>query len=202
MRAVIADIPKRWLDEHRASEVAQWDEMWNGELHMAAMPNRFHQRLVRQLQNYLDEHWGKPTGCEIEQEVNLTTPEDEDHWTNNYRIPDLVILDPPRFPIDKIEYMAGAPLVVMEIRSPGDESYEKLPFYAGLGVPEVWIIHRDTKEPDIFVYEDGKYSLQPPDADGWMRSLFVPVAMQATDTGKLRLMIRNDPSTLAEIPRN
>jgi len=200
MRAVIADIPKRWLDEHRASEVSQWDEMWNGELHMAAMPNRFHQRLVRQLQNYLDDHWGKATGSEIEQEVNLTTIEDEDNWTHNYRIPDLVILDPCRFHIDKIEYMAGAPLVCVEIRSPGDESYDKLEFYAGLGVPEVWIIHRDTKEPEIYKLAEGEYDLTMPDENGWIGSVAVPVVLQSTGTGKLRIQMRSDPATRAELP--
>ena len=33
----------------------------------------------------------------------------------------------------------------MEIRSPGDESFEKLPFYGRLGVCEVLVIDRDTK---------------------------------------------------------
>jgi Uma2 family endonuclease len=200
MRAVIADIPKHWLDEHRSSDASQWDEMWNGELHMAAMPNRFHQRLVFQLQSFLQNHWAKPSGGDVEQEVNLTTPEDEETWTHNYRIPDLVILDSSRFHIDKIEYMAGAPLVCVEVRSPGDESYDKLEFYAGLRVPEVWIIERDTKEPEIYKFVHGEYELALPDADGWVGSLAVPVMMQSTGTGKLRIQMRNEPATLAELP--
>ena len=66
----------------------------------------------------------------------FTTPDDEERWTKNYRIPDLVLLTPDRFHIDKCDYMAGAPLVCVEIFSPDDESYEKLPFYASLGVPD------------------------------------------------------------------
>jgi hypothetical protein len=49
-------------------------------------------------------------------------------WPHNYRIPDLVLLTPDRFHIDRDEYFEGAPTAVIEIRSPGDESIEKLPF--------------------------------------------------------------------------
>jgi Uma2 family endonuclease len=54
-------------------------------------------------------------------------------WPDNHRIPDLVLLTPARFAIDRNEYFEGAPDVVVEIRSPGDESYEKRDFYAALG---------------------------------------------------------------------
>ena len=72
-------------------------------------------------------------------------------WPDDYRIPDLVLLTPERFQIDRDEYFDGAPTVVVEIRSRGDETIEKLPFYAKIGVPEVWIIDRDTKTPEIHV---------------------------------------------------
>lgn len=106
-------------------------------------------------------------------EVNLTDIDDEETWTHNYRIPDLVLLDPNRRHIDKDKYMAGAPLVVVEIRSPGDETYEKFDFYAGLGVPEVWLFDRDTKEPEVYELRDGSYRRRVADADGWLRSLRV-----------------------------
>ncbi len=199
MNAIIAATSKTWID-HRHPDAAERDEVWNGEIHMAAVANRRHQNLNFHLQMYLFNHWAVGGLGLVYQEVNLTTPEDEEHWKNNYRIPDLVLLDPPRFHIDKNEYMAGAPLVCVEIYSPGDESYEKLDFYAGLGVPEVWIIHRDTKVPEIYKLADGEYQVVSPDAEGWVISTAVPVAMQSTGTGKLRIQMRNDPTTLAELP--
>ena len=33
---------------------------------------------------------------------------------------------------------------------PGDESYEKFPFYAAVGVRELLVIDRDTKEPELY----------------------------------------------------
>jgi hypothetical protein len=110
MRAVIAQMPKHWLEERKKSEASQWDEMWSGVLYIPIMPNRLQQNIAMDLLIYLDRHWERTGKGYVHKDVNLTTPEDEPAWTLNYRIPDLVLLDPPRFGIDKIEYMVGAPL--------------------------------------------------------------------------------------------
>ena len=52
MRAVIAEMPKHWLEERSRSEIGQRDEMWEGVLHMPPMPNRMHQVFVRDLLIY------------------------------------------------------------------------------------------------------------------------------------------------------
>lgn len=96
--------------------------------------------------------------------------------------------------------IVGPPLVVVEIRSPGDESYDKLEFYAALGVPEVWIIHRDTKVPEIRVRNAaGEYDLLPPDPAGWHVSLNTGLQMRETPTGKLRVRVGSDDGTAAEL---
>ncbi len=197
MSAAILERPAPPVDT-RPLEARDRDEIWNGVRRMAAMANRWHQTLAHHLHRYLDDYW---TGGRVDQEVNLTTPEDEEDWTSNYRIPDLVLLDPARFPIDKNEYMVGAPLVVVEIRSPGDDSYAKLPFYAGLGVPEVWIIHRDTKVPEIRVLkDDGEYELLVPDAAGWHVSPNTGIQFQPVG-GKLRARAGTDDATAADLPK-
>src|SRR5438093_5900381 len=171
MRAVVVNMPRRWLEEHKNSDAAQWDEMWNGVLHMPPMPNGMHQDFAGDLRDWLKRRWGKPRGGLVRQEVNLTTPEDEAHWTLNYRIPDLVLVSRDRRHIDKNEYMVGAPLVVVEIASYGDETYEKFPFYAGLGVPEVWVFDRDTRAPEIHVLSSGPaYRRLSAEANGWLKS--------------------------------
>lgn len=199
MRAVIADMPKHWLAERKNSKAAQWDEMWNGVLHMPPMPNRTHQDLARDLMIYLHLHWAGPTGGRVNQEVNLTTPGDEPNWTLNFRIPDLVLLTPDRFAIDRGEYMAGAPNVVIEIQTPGDETLDKLPFYARLGVPEVWVIHRDTKQPTIFRLAGGQYQPVPAAADGWVPS-GLGVELRQASPGRLGVRLAADPATAAELP--
>ncbi len=203
MKAVIAALPPHWLAERKTAEIAQWDEMWEGVLHMPPMPNRMHQRFGRDLQFYLQQRWAKPRRAEVHQEVNLTSPEDEPAWTKNYRIPDFVLLTPDRFSIDKNEYMAGAPLVVIEIRSPGDETYEKLPFYAGLGVPEVWIFDRDTRAIELRALgADGNYALIAPDSSGWHRSPATGVAFRQHQPGSIVARANDDPATDEELPNN
>jgi Uma2 family endonuclease len=201
MRAVIADMPKRWLQERAESDAAQWDEMWDGELHMPPMPNRMHQHLERDLMNYILKRWAVALGGDVTHQVNLTTPEDEPNWRNNYRIPDLVLLTPDRLHIDKGEYMVGAPLVCVEVYSPFDESYEKLDFYADLGVPEVWIITRDSKETDLFLLQpDGTYREQSLDSEGWVQGPATGIELRPTVEGKLAVRTNGDDSTTEIVP--
>jgi Uma2 family endonuclease len=203
MRAVIAQMPQHWLEERKKSEASQWDEMWNGVLHIPYMPNRRQQNIARDLMFYLDRHWEKAGRGLVHQDVNLTTPNDEPAWTLNYRIPDLVLLDPPRFGIDKIEYMVGAPLVVVEIASPGDETYDKFSFYAGLGVPEVWVIHRDTRTQEIHVLTPARtYHATPPGEGGWLKSPATGVEFRQTRPVKFWIRIGGDDSTAVALPED
>ncbi len=109
----------------------QWDEMWEGVLHMPPPPNVGHQDLEGALEAYLRRYWTPASGGKVYHQIALTPS--AAGWTKNYRVPDLVLLLPQRFAIDRNEYFEGAPDVAVEIHSPGDEAYEKLPFYAELG---------------------------------------------------------------------
>ena len=117
----------------------------------------------------------------------------------NYRVPDLVLLTPERFFIDHNEYFEGPPDVVVEIHSPGDEAYEKLPFYADLGVPEVWIIDRETKDPEIYLLKRGRYKKQTPGSQRWVESPATDLEMRAAGSGKLAVRKKGkQPSLLPE----
>lgn len=160
---------------------------------MPPMPNRWHQNVARDLLVFLLTHWAEPRGCRVHQEVNLTTPQDEPHWMQNFRIPDLVLLDPPRFAIDKIDYMVGPPLVVIEIHSPGEEALAKEAFYADLGVPEFWRIDRELAFAEMGrLGADGRYAWVQPDAAGWQRSEATGVEWRREGPGRLRLRIAGD----------
>ena len=90
--------------------------------------------------------------------------------------------------------------MVVEIRSPEDESYDKLDFYATLGVPEVWIIDRDTKAPEIYALVGGAYESRDPDADGWVKSEATDVEIRRTESSRLAMRVGGDGSTLQELP--
>jgi len=147
MRAAMSVVPAEILAWRKRTGADRWDEMWEGVLHMPPAPNRDHQDLEWNLEFYLRMHWARPHQARVYHQINVAVP---GGWPHNYRIPDLVLLKPERFSIDHNEYFEGAPDVVIEISSPGDESYDKLPFYAELGVPEVWIINRDSKMPELY----------------------------------------------------
>jgi Uma2 family endonuclease len=131
--------------------------------------------------------------------VNVASP---GGWPNDFRIPDLVLLTPERFDIDQDVYFEGAPTVVVEIRSPGDETMEKLPFYAQLGVPGLGVVDRDTKVPDLYVLQAGAYQQQqqPPGTDGWLHSAATGVQMRGESGNRLALQLAGDEATRRLLP--
>ena len=121
------------LAEHARLGLDGQDEMWDGELHMVPPASGTHQRygseLIAVLKPLVDER-----GLLMSYETGLFRTDDD------YRVPDLAVYRPDQASQRGAE---GAELVV-EIRSPGDESMVKLPWYLARGCREVLIIDRDT----------------------------------------------------------
>ena len=197
VKAVMPEIPPHILEWRKRTGAHQWDEMWEGVLHMPPSPNRDHQELEGEFETWLRVFWSQPRGAKVYHQINTTPP---GGWPNSYRIPDLVLLTPDRFDIDRNEYFEGAPTVVVEIHGPGDEAYEKLPFYAELGVPEVWIVDRDTKLPEVHVLQDNEYRKRAAGEDGWIRSEITGILLRGESNGKLAIQLADDPETRRELP--
>ena len=182
MKAVVLELPDHWLAERERTPGAHRDEVWDGVLHMAPAPNNLHQDFAYQLYAFLLVHWARPTGGQVYGEVNLAPPGEAD-WRRNYRIPDLTLLTRDRFGINRQSHFAGAPAAVVEVRSPGDETGEKLAFYAALGVPEVWVFDRDTKATELRALAGADYRLLGPDAAGWLASPITGVRFRPDGRG-------------------
>ena len=199
MKAVIAQVWPDVLERRKLTGEDRWDEIWEGVLHMAPMPNFDHQNFEWSLETWLRTFWAVPRGCIVAHNINLASI---GGWPGkNYRIPDLVLLTPDRFHINHNEYFEGAPTAVVEIRSPDDESYEKLPFYAELGVSEVWIIDRDTRQPEIYsLAADGEYVPLEPSSNGWLASVATGIELRAAGNSKLAIRNVGDDETLRELP--
>ena len=88
----------------------------------------------------------------------------------DYRVPDRGIH--ARLP-DTV-WVSTAALVV-EIVSPDDETYAKLPFYLAHAVSEVWVVEPDSHHVRIFILGDDAYS----ELD---RSVLLEVDAQTLDT--------------------
>ncbi len=199
MKVVMSEAPLHLLEWRARTGADRWDEMWEGVLHMTPAPSSAHQELAAALDRWLWVHWAQPGGNKVYPAINLASI---GGWPNDYRIPDLLLLTPERFEIDHNEYFEGPPTVVVEIRSPGDETVEKMPFYARLGVPEMWIIDRDTKVPELYALRQGEYENQPADEEGWLKSAATGVRLRGEGRQKLVVQMADDPTTRRFLPED
>jgi Uma2 family endonuclease len=96
----------------------------------------------------------------------------------NWRIPDQVYVRPE----DVMEEGVTSAELLVEVRSPGDESYLKLPYYAERGVTEVLIVHEDRQFELRRLQGDGTYVVVPGG-----RSATLDVTFSTVDGPKLRI---------------
>lgn len=112
------------IEHRRATGADRFDEVWNGDYHMAPAPSAAHALTDDELAAVL-RPLARARGLVGSGPFNLGGPGD-------YRVPDRGLhRDRPTG-----SWVATAALVV-EILSPDDESWSKLPFYASHGVEEV-----------------------------------------------------------------
>lgn len=119
---------RRRLDQDRR------DEVWEGVLHMIPPPSYEHERLVVKLVRVLDPVC-EAAGLELTGTVGIGSSE------HDYRVPDLAVHRPGAEP----QWNPTAAMVV-EVVSPGDKSWEKLPYYAAHHVDEVLIVDPQKRE--------------------------------------------------------
>lgn len=197
MKAVMSQVPESLLAERRRTGADHWDEMWEGVLHMTPMPNVDHQDLESAIEFWLREHWARPMGNRVYHQINVASV---GGWPRDYRIPDIVLLSPEQFAIDRRTHFEGPPLVVVEIHSPGDESYEKLSFYEYLGGSEVWIIHQDSRKPELYRLQRHEYELVIANEAGWFVSAATGVWLKPRRPKKLLLQLGEDETTREAVP--
>jgi Uma2 family endonuclease len=141
MRTVVVGTRPPELDalivKRRAQGLDLFDEIWNGVYHMNPAPHSRHGDLDFQLPQILGPV-AAARGLFGKGVFNLGVPD-------NYRVPDL------GFTRDRTNapFLSTAALVV-EIVSPDDESFEKLPHYAECGVDEVVIVDPLARTVRIF----------------------------------------------------
>jgi len=132
MRTLISDPPppefEELLERRRRWGANRHDEVWEGVLHMAPAAHGRHHRVQQQLAVILDAPARAAGLVPAIGDFNLGEPVD-------YRMPDGGLHRPGP---DELYYPTAA--VVVEILSPGDESWEKLPFYAAHQVDELLIV--------------------------------------------------------------
>lgn len=198
MRAVLLEVTPEELAHRKLTGADRHDEMWEGVLHMAPAPNNEHQRILDELIVFLVPLLKRTRRGQLRSGINVF---DESSPKQNYRIPDASFVAAGRESILAEDgTRGGGPDAVIEIRSPGDESYEKLPFFAALGVREVVVIDRDTKKPEVFRLAGSQYVAVAAEREGWLASETLRVRFRRSP-GPVALAIEavDDPSVRTEI---
>jgi len=134
------------IERRRRSGIDRLDEMWEGVLHMVPAPSGEHARIAQQLAELLGPLARQAGLVPALSEFNLG--EDE----RDYRVPDGAL---HRIEPRGIWHPTAA--LVVEIVSPGDESWLKLPFYAAHRVDEVLIVDPTERTVDWLSLQEGDY---------------------------------------------
>ncbi len=153
------------LERRRLAVVDRLDEVWQGVLHMVPAPSIEHADISQQLAELL----GPPSRAAglrpTMSEFNLGESEDD------FRVPDGGLHRPGAAGV----WLSTAALVV-EVISPGDESWQKLPFYAARDVDEVLIVDPIDRAVAWLALRDGEY--QPVQRSGLIKLGPVELAEQ------------------------
>lgn len=185
------------LAERRRTGIDRFDEMWEGVLHMAPAPMVEHQRIVGELQVFLGPLCRRRGRGVLVAQINVFN---ESSPTEDYRIPDLTFVATGHEHIlARDGTRGGGPDAVIEVRSLGDETYEKFPFFARIGVREVIVVHRDTKDVEVYRLAGPQYVALQADSDGWLRSDVLRVRFTRTDAGRPLIEDVDDPTNRTEI---
>jgi Uma2 family endonuclease len=174
MRAVMVNVPDSLLAERRRTGADLFDEMWGGVLHMVPAPSAAHQRLNAKLIMVLGP-LAEARGLVPLVEANVYRADDD------YRVPDQLYARP-----DQLSDRGAEPaaVLVVEILSPGDETYDKLDWYAAGGVEEVLVVDPHSRQAEVFARRRSRMVLVESDP-GRLQSLGVD--LETVDGPKLRL---------------
>jgi Uma2 family endonuclease len=149
MRTLVLDPPTAGLgdvlESRRRSGLDRLDEIWEGVYHMVPAPSEAHGDLESQLHAIL-RPLARQAGLKMIGQSNLGESE------HDFRVPDGAL---HRSPPGGVWHPTAA--LVIEVVSPGDESWEKLPFYAAHDVDEVLIVDPQERSVSWLALEGGEY---------------------------------------------
>ncbi len=134
------------LESRRVSGLHRLDEVWEGVLHMVPAPSGAHAYIAQQLAVLLDGPARAAGLVPAMHEINLGSSEED------YRVPDGCL----HREIPRETWFPTAALAV-EIVSPGDESWQKLPFYAAHEVDELLIVDPEERAVHWLGLNGGEY---------------------------------------------
>jgi Uma2 family endonuclease len=133
-----------FLERRRSLGQDLYDEVWEGVYHVAPAANAWHGYAIQRVAQLLEASTSA-AGLIATSPFNLGERDD-------FRVPDLGY----HRDIPTMTFVPTAAIVV-EVVSPDDRSYAKLPFYAAHGVDEVLIVDAGSQAARWFVNDGGGY---------------------------------------------
>lgn len=148
MRTLVLDPPppqlEALLDRRRRTGADRHDEVWEGVYHMIPGPNIGHSLIAAQLAVLLDAP-ARANGLLVGTEFNLGAKD-------NYRVPDLGVHREPQ-----LGARVPTAAIAVEVLSPGDDTWEKLPFYVQRKVDELLIVDPSSQSVTWLGLREGEY---------------------------------------------
>ncbi len=148
-----------WTYSHYAvlPDEGQRYEIVDGVLYMAPAPGRWHQNAVFEIASYLRTYVRLAGLGEV-----YIAPFDVQLTSNVVVQPDVIVVLNANLGKINDSRIIGAPDLVVEVASPGTNTYDrrqKYDVYARAGVSEYWLADPGTRTVEVLHLENGKYQL-------------------------------------------
>jgi Uma2 family endonuclease len=175
------------IEERRRRGMDRYDEVWEGIYHMSPPPTYEHQSIVDGLLVLLKPYAEAHAIGTLSTGLGVAMGREP---SSDYRVPNLLFAAEGRRSMLKegSSWVLEGPDAVIEFRSPDDELYDKLSFYAAAGVREVFIVDRQTRRFEMFRLAGRAFGGASPDAEGWLRSEAMACAFRS-EAGRLRVRL-------------
>ncbi len=133
---------EQWLERRRAVGADRFDEVWEGRYVVAPDPHAAHGALQIELGVLLKAAAAR-LGARAALTFNLGGPGD-------FRIPDAGLVHGP------YGVWHDTALLVVEVLSPDDMTFDKLDFYTARGVQELLVVDGEQRSVRCFALQDGQ----------------------------------------------
>jgi Uma2 family endonuclease len=140
--------------EREALGIDRRDEVWDGVYVMSPEADDQHQDLVGEFDSILREIIARRKLGKVRPGVNVS--DRDKNWRQNYRVPDVVVFLRGTKAKNRGKYWHGGPDFALEITSEGDQTREKLPFYAKVGTRELLLVDREPWGLELYRLNEGE----------------------------------------------
>ncbi len=176
-RALILEpsLVRKLIRDRQTRGIDRYDEVWDGVYVMPPLASNPHQGLMADMYLTVREVVPRDRG-EVFPGANVS--DRREGWEKSFRAPDVVVVLKEGRAIDCGTHWFGGPDFLTEVKSPGDDTEKKIPFYGKIKVRELLVIHRDTRHLSLYRH-DGKQLVlvgqSSRDASEWLKSEIVPL---------------------------